>query len=108
LCAVGRHQHEDVAERLPGVELARRVAEVEAVDAHALALAGQNRPGSDLRRGGARIVDLGTADHLCVALSQRVERRRRGADGVDDDGDVARLERLAGRERRVDRGLAHP
>ncbi len=80
---------------------------MEAIDAHGLALAGENRPGPDLRRGGARVVDLGAADHLGVALSQGVERRRRRPDRVDDDGDVARLERLAGRERRVDRRLAH-
>ena len=41
--AVRRRQHEHVAERLAGVELARRVAEVEALDAHALALAGEDR-----------------------------------------------------------------
>ncbi len=106
--AVRRRQDEHVSERLAGVELARGVAEVEALDADALPFSGQDRPGSDCLGGRAGVVDVAAADDLRVALPQGVQRRRRGADRVDHDRDVAGLERLTGRERRIDGGLAHP
>ncbi len=80
--AVGRRQDElRRPVRLAG-ELARRVAEVEALDADVAALAGERNP----RAGKCpRVVDLADADDLLVAARERLADRRGRPQDVDDD-----------------------
>ena len=81
-------------------ELARRVAEVEAVDPHGLALAAEDGAALGLR-DRARLVDLGAAEDAPIARGERLRDRRGGPQDVDDDPDRGRD--LLGRgERDVD------
>ena len=68
LRAVGGRQHQARSERGAVVEVARRVAEVEALGPHALALAGQHAAGSQPPGQLAGLVELAARQHPLVAL----------------------------------------
>ena len=63
--------------------LARRVAEVEALDPHAEPLAAEGDASGDGER--PRVLDLGRTQHALVAGRERLADRRRGTDHVDHD-----------------------
>ncbi len=68
-------------------ELARRVAEVEALDEDVVPLARERDP---VGRERACVLDLGDAHDALVARRERLAHRRRRAQHVDRDPEVAR------------------
>src|SRR5204863_8135268 len=86
--------------RRPVCELARRIAEVEALDLHAEPLA-RERSLPFSRRERARILDLARAEDLLVAARERLADRRCGPEDVDDDADRSG-DLFGGREGDVD------
>ena len=78
-----------VSRRRLARDLARRVAEVEALDRLEPPLAGELRGPLGLRER-ARLVDLGAAEDAPVARRERLRHRRGGAQDVDDDARPAR------------------
>src|SRR2546430_1874797 len=82
------------------VELARRVAEVEALEGLEPSLAGELRRSLTLRQRSC-LVDLGAAEDAPVAGGERLADRGRGAEDVDDDPD-RRGRRLAWSEGHMD------
>ena len=85
---------------MPVRELARRVAAVEALDAHAGPLAGQHALGERLPQR-LRLVDLAAAENAAVAGRERLGDRRRGPQDVHDEPG-RRLGGLGGSEGDVD------
>ena len=96
---VRRREDQRLGRRL-AFELARRVAEVEALDVLEPPLAGQLRRPFGLRER-ARLVHLGAAEDAPVAGCERLADRGGRAEDVDDDPDRSGRQ-LAGREGHVD------
>src|SRR5579859_5995415 len=98
-CAVRRREDERLCAGCAG-DLARRVAEVEALDVFEPPLARELRRTFPLRER-AGFLDLRAAQHALVAGGERLRHRRRRAQDVDDDPDRRRSS-LARSERDVD------
>ena len=70
-------------------EFARRGADVEALDAHGVALAADDRI-RDLRAQSPSVIQLGAAEDAFVSRRESLRDRRRRAHHVDDDPDIGR------------------